>query len=53
MVFEADLSWYMSGTYVSSNDILLEACLLDVLENAFGMWISYTLGHIVDKLMRW
>jgi hypothetical protein len=57
MVFEADLLWYMAGTYVSSIDIsydvLLEAYLLDVLVHAFGMWLSYILGHVVDELMRW
>jgi hypothetical protein len=57
MVFEADLSWYMAGTYVSSIDIsydvFLEAYLLDVLVHAFDMWLSYILGHVVDELMRW
>jgi len=47
----------MAGTYVSSIDIsydvLLEAYVLDVLVHAFGTWLSYTLGHVVDELMRW
>jgi hypothetical protein len=51
------MSWYMVGTYVSSIDIsydvLLEAYLLDVLVHAFGMWLRYILGHVVDELMRW
>jgi hypothetical protein len=44
MVVEADLLWYMAGTYVSSIDIsydvLLEAYLLDV----FGACI----WHVVE-----
>jgi hypothetical protein len=47
----------MVGTYLSSIDIsydvLLEAYLLDVFVNAFGMWLSYIFGHVVDELMRW
>jgi hypothetical protein len=49
MVFEEYLSWCMAGTYVISiyisYDVLLEACLLDVLVTAFGMLLSYILGH--------
>jgi len=47
----------MADTYLSSIDIsydvLLEAYLLDILVHAFGMWLSYILGHVVDELMRW
>jgi hypothetical protein len=57
VVFEADFSWYMDGTYVSfihiSYDALLEEYLLDVLVHAFDMWLSYILRHVVDDLMRW
>ena len=57
MVVEAKMLWYMAGTYVSSIDIsydvLLEAYLLYVLVHAFGLWLSYILGHVVDELMRW
>jgi hypothetical protein len=27
--------------------------LLDILVHAFGMWLSYIVGHVVDELMRW
>ena len=57
MVVDADMLWYMAGTYVSSIDIsydvLLEKYFLDVLVHAFGMWLSYILGHVVYDLMRW
>jgi hypothetical protein len=57
MDFEADMSWYMDGTYVISIDISydvsLEAYLLDVLVHAFDMWLRYILGHVFDELMRW
>jgi hypothetical protein len=57
MAFETYLSWYMAATYVSSihisYDVLLEENLLDVFVHAFGMWLSYILGHVVDELMRW
>jgi hypothetical protein len=47
----------MVGTYVRSIGIsygvLLDAYLLDVLVHAFGMWLRYILGHVVDELMRW
>jgi hypothetical protein len=57
MAFEADLSWYMAGTYVSSiyimYDVLLEAYVLDVLVNEFGISLSYILGHVFGELTRW
>jgi hypothetical protein len=57
MEVEADLLGYMAGTYLSfidiSYDVLLEAYLLDILVHAFGIWMSYILGHVVDELMKW
>jgi hypothetical protein len=53
MIFEADLLWYIVGTYVRSIDISRDVLLEDVLVNLFGMWLSYILGHVVDELMRW
>jgi hypothetical protein len=57
MEVEADLLGYMVGTYLSSIDIsydvLLEAYFLDILVHAFGMWLNYILGHVVDELMKW
>jgi hypothetical protein len=56
MVVEEDMLRYMVDTYLSSIDIyydvLLEAYLLDTLVHAFGMWLSYILGHVVDELMK-
>jgi hypothetical protein len=57
MEVEADLLGYMAGTYLSfidiSYDVLLEAYLLDILVHAFGIWMGYILGHVVDELMKW
>ena len=53
---EDDPLGYMTGTYLSfidiSYDILLEAYLLENLMHAFGIWMGYTLGHVVGELMR-
>ena len=55
MEVEANLLGYMTDTYLSSLDIpydvLLEAYLLDILVHAFGIWLSYILGHVVDELI--
>ena len=52
---EFDLLGYMDGTYLSfidiSYDVLLEACFLDILVHAFGIWMGYILGHVVGELM--
>jgi hypothetical protein len=57
MEVEVSLLGYMVGTYLSSIDIsydvLLEAYFLDILVHAFGMWLKYILGHVVDELMKW
>ena len=57
MDVETNLLRYMDATYLSSIDISchvsLEAYLLDILVHAFGMWLRYILGHVVDELMRW
>jgi hypothetical protein len=57
MEVEADLLWYMTDTYLSSidisDDVLLEAYLLDVMVHAFGIRMGYIVGHVVDELMRW
>ena len=57
MVVKTNLLGYMAGTYLSSIDIsydvLLEAYLLDILVYAFGIWLSYILGRVVDDLLRW
>jgi hypothetical protein len=46
----------MASTYLSfidiSYDVLLEAYLLDILMHAFGIWMDYILGHVVDELSR-
>jgi hypothetical protein len=57
MVVKVDMLGYMDGIYLSSIDIScdvsLEAYFLDILVHAFGMWLNYILGHVVDELMRW
>ena len=57
MEVEVDLLGYMADTYLSlidiSCDVLLEAYLLDILVHAFGIWLSYILGHVVDEMMKW
>jgi hypothetical protein len=57
MEVEADLLGYIDDTHLSSidisDDVLLEAYLLDIFVHAFGIWLSYILGHVVDELMRW
>ena len=57
MEVDVDLLGYMAGTYLSfidiSYDVFLEEYLLDILVHAFGIWMGYILGHVVDKLMKW
>ena len=52
---EVDLLGYMNGAHLSfidiSYDVLLEAHLLENLMHAFGIWMSYILGHVVVDLM--
>ena len=38
--------------YVIYLDDVLEAYLLKILMHAFGIWMGYTLGHVVGDLMR-
>jgi hypothetical protein len=35
-----------------SDDVLLEAYLLENLMHAFGIWMGYILGHVIGELMR-
>jgi hypothetical protein len=42
--------WHLG--YVIYLDDVLEAYLLESLMHAFGIWMGYTLGHVVGELMR-
>jgi hypothetical protein len=55
MEVEVDLLGYMASTYLTFIDIyydvLLESYFLDILVYAFGIWMSYILGHVVDEVV--
>jgi hypothetical protein len=42
--------WHLG--YVIYIDDIMEAYLLENLMHAFGIWMGYTLGHVVGELMR-
>jgi hypothetical protein len=43
--------WHL-GYVIYLDDVLLESYLLENLMHAFGIWMGYTLGHVVGELMR-
>ena len=43
--------WHL-GYVIYLDDVLLEAYLLENSMHAFGIWMGYTLGHVVGELMR-
>ena len=42
--------WHLG--HVIYLDDVLEAYLLEGLMHGFGIWMGYTLGHVVGELMR-